>query len=187
MAEFVQSRVAPLLPSMDIAETLCLVVGNSFTSLATTNDGELKQVMEEWESCGLLREFIRCSTVPQDGDAFNFPKSVLNIYDSLLSKCPLLVRDKFKEGEPCGDAVRHVINGSDGSRLKRHRVMQKLKDLKSLSDMLQPQEDHLAYDGKGNKSCRNCSKFSETEAFQSSILKCSRCKVTYYCSKVSPL
>ena len=104
------------------------------------DDVKVRQIIGEWESIGMLKEFIRCSTFPQLGDQFHFPPAVLKIYESLSNtSCTLLVREKFKPGESCGDTIRDIINGKDGSRMKRKQVMQKLKHLKSLADMLQPQ------------------------------------------------
>ena len=96
-AKFIQSRVAPLLPCQDVADTVCLTIGNSFVSL-TSKDGipfddvKVRQIIGEWESIGMLKEFIRCSTFPQLGDQFHFPPAVLKIYESLSNTCTLLVR-----------------------------------------------------------------------------------------------
>eukprot|EP00956_Cyclotella_meneghiniana_P036389 scaffold125039_cov21-Cyclotella_meneghiniana.AAC.1 len=87
-AEFIQSRVAPLLPCQDVADTVCLTIGNSFVTLTSKdgipfNDVKVRQIIGEWESIGMLKEFIRCSTFPQLGDQFHFPPAVLKIYESL--------------------------------------------------------------------------------------------------------
>lgn len=190
-AEFIQARKAPLLPCKDIADTICLMVGNTFVSLAMkegtsgpTFDNKVKKLMKEWESCGMLKEFIRCSTIPQDHDAFHFPPVIPKIYESLANNCTLLVRDKFKRGEPCGDVIHAIIHGKDGSKVKRKLVIQKLQGLASLADVFQPLESQVGHKD-GNKVCRNCNKFSMSEEFQNNLMKCSRCKTVYYCSKVS--
>jgi len=87
-AEFIQSRVAPLLPCQDVADTVCLTIGNSFVTLTSKdgipfNDVKVRQIIGEWESIGMLKEFIRCSTFPQLGDQFHLPPAVLKIYESL--------------------------------------------------------------------------------------------------------
>lgn len=140
-------------------------------------DRAYDKVFKEWESCGWLKEYIRCSTIPQDGDNAHFPPGILKVYEHLNNNCFLLVKKKFKRGQPCGDVVSAIINGTDGSRIKRPRVMHKLHELANYADILQSK-------AQPSNICRNCNKFGNSEEFQKSLMKCSRCKTVFYCSKV---
>ena len=186
LAEFIQARNAPLLPCPDVAETICLLASNAFCTLMFKTDPlPVEKIFKKWESCGMLKEYIRCTTIPQAADAFMFPPGILKVYEELSNNCTLLVKKKFKEGEPCGDVITAILTGKDGSRIKRMQVIHKLEEIASYAKILQPEECQLGYDGEGNKICRKCNKYGTSVEFQKSLMKCSRCKSVFYCSKVS--
>ena len=88
--------------------------------------------------------------------------------------CVSFLKKEFKKGEPCGDVVRRIMDGTDGHGRKRPGIMQKLKTIAAYAEG----------DSMGKlKICRYCNKMETSEEFQMSLMKCSRCKNTFYCSQ----
>merc|ERR1719469_1044291 len=108
---FVAARKAPALPTADIADTVVLTMSNAV--IASMYDSEKRwsseKVFRRMESCGMLEQFIRCSTVPQPGDHLSVSKA----YEELMM-CVSFLKKKFKTGEPCGDVVLRIMDGTDG-------------------------------------------------------------------------
>jgi len=181
LSEFVEARKAPLLPCADIADTITLLVGNAITSTLRVFDPiwNAEKTFKKLESCGMLAQFIRCSTVPQQHDAF----SVLRAFHELL-QCPVLIKKIFKKGEPCSDVVCAILNGTDGSKTKRPIVIGKLKNLTSFVDIMQgSRENDENKKPFSIKMCRYCNKSELSDEFQLSLMACARCQNTFYCSK----
>jgi hypothetical protein len=185
LSDFVASRKAPLLPCADLADTICLICSNAVISAIfnTKNPWTSDKAFKKLESCGMLAQFIRCSTIPQQQpDAIG----VLKCYEELI-KCPALIKKKFKKGQPCGDVVGAILNGTDGHKTKREKIMKHLEIIASFADIMQPRKHVAGEDkmlGKALKICRNCNKSDRSAEFQLTLLKsCSRCQITFYCSK----
>jgi len=110
LAEFIASRKDPLLPCEDIADSVCLLCGNAFISIAYQGGVfNSEKVIKKFESSGMLAQFIRCSTISQQCDS----ACVVKFYEELMLSSAL-IQKKFKKGEPCGDVVYSILNGRSG-------------------------------------------------------------------------
>jgi hypothetical protein len=120
------------------------------------------------EKAGLLGQLIRC--LPVDPD---YPVNVV----MCLQQCTQLVKKKLKTGTRTGDILDAVIAGKDGPINEKVKAdLTKLQTLARLSNSNKPE------DNKDVKMCHHCLK---TETLDSAMLmKCQRCKATYYCTRV---
>jgi hypothetical protein len=116
------------------------------------------------EKTGLLGQLIRC--IPVD------PECSAEIVTSLQS-CLQLVKKKLKSGTPTGDILDAVIAGKDGPISEK--VKADLAKLQTLARLSNGNKDHV-------RICRHCGKI-EAHMDSALLMKCQRCKVTYYCSK----
>ncbi|KAL9182977.1 hypothetical protein ACHAXT_004256 [Thalassiosira profunda] len=185
LGDFVGGLNPSLLPSTDIAETLCLITGNAFMSLffRENNPWPAEKIFKKLESSGWLAQYIKITSVPQDPRTTESSRGILKIYDEMLN-CPAFMKRKLRRGEPCGDVVHDILSGTVGSR-ERTEVVHKLKAISNYAEILQPGGDFGPF-----KVCRKCSKAeipAEVDGMlempQQSLLRCARCQTVYYCSK----
>ena len=186
--DFIEARKAPGLPCANVAGTICLLTSNALVSCMSneTTDWIAEKTLKKLESCGMLVQYIRCSTVPQEFDS-NFPKSIDRFYNELYN-CTELIKKKFKKGERCGDLVHAILKGKDGHKIKRPKVIKKLEVIASFAKMLEPftsvHNKHTTDVSKHvNKICRHCNKSDMSAEFQMSLMTCARCKEAFYCSR----
>lgn len=166
LADFIQARPAPNLPSPDISESTCLLCSNTVISIYYSQEQERsskskqkqkqaskKQSSSTWtvektfrklESCGMLAQFIRCSTVPPSEDREDL--GLFKCYDELVH-CQVLIKKKFKKGQPCGDLIIDILNGKDGHghkhpNMTRGKIKQYLTSIARLADLMQPTDQH---------------------------------------------
>jgi hypothetical protein len=146
-----------------VAEFILKLVNNAIYVL--TKDGlSNEKAFGTIEKTGLLGQFIRCVPVDPEGSA--------DIVECLQT-CLQLVKKKLKSGTPTGDILDAVIAGKDGPiNEKAKSSLARLQTLALFSN----------YECGVVKSCRNCEKL-ETQMDGALLMKCNRCKVTYYCSK----
>ncbi len=90
-----------------------------------------------------------------------------------MQTCWQRVKKKLKSGTPTGDILDAVIAGKDGPI--NDKVKADLTKLQSLARFSNGNKDHA-------KMCSHCGK-CETQTDAAKLMKCQRCKVTYYCSK----
>jgi len=184
LADFV--RQAPCLPCQNIAETICRLCANTII-LIFNNEHNSKQSLtwtvektfRKLESCGMLAQFIRCSTVPPWEERKDL--GILKFYEELVH-CQVLIKKKFKKGQPCGDLIINILNGKDGHkkdpRISRVKIMQYLTTIARLADIMQPdQQQHQKNFICFNSNCSKAGLAAECEK------TCSRCQQAYYCSK----
>ncbi len=182
IANFLAAPNAPLMPSAEIADSIFFFVYNvKIMCEGYKVQGEQWNSEKFWnflESTGLLLQFIRTSTIPQpNGD----DPDLFVLYDDII-KCLPVLKKKFKRGKPCGDAVRKILSGEDGSRVEREKVLIYLSNLTKMVDAIQPNSSNTFFN-MSSKMCRYCSKPEDSEDFEGTLMKCSRCKNAYYCSK----
>jgi len=180
LADFVASRKAPLLPCVDIAASITMLVSNAVCSVVFDPDqkncGSVEKAFKKLEACGMLAQYIRCSTANTPELIGNI--GVLKVYDELI-KCSALVKKKFAIGQPCGDVVHSILHGTDYSK-RNTDLIKKLKTIISYADIMQPKTQQP---NGGLRMCRYCNKSGHSQEFQKSLKQCSRCRMTYYCSK----
>lgn len=162
------------LPNTDISESITLIVSNAYmcSQMAFDNTWTSEKALKKLEATGILTEFIRCATVPQ----YNDPKGLFRMLDEMQTCTPFL-RKKFAKGEPCGNVVLAILQGKDGSRQKRSKVINKLQTIVKFVSFMDNTPD------QDIRMCRNCAKSDHSDAFQQSLMKCARCQSAYYCSK----
>jgi hypothetical protein len=151
-----------------VAEIIPMIVNNVIKILL--GEGlSTEKVFHAIEKTGLLGQYIRC--VP-DVD----PENSANIL-TCLQTCSQLVKKKLKSGTPTGDILDAVIAGKDGPiNDKAKSGLARLQNLARLSNNNYVSECNVI------KACHHCEKF-ETQMGNAKLMKCQRCKVTYYCSK----
>jgi hypothetical protein len=95
---------------------------------------------------------------------------------TLLQACLQLVKKKLKPGTPTGDILDAVIAGEDG--LINEEAKSCLTRLQNLARLSNDNYDNT----RGHpKRCRHCEKVETLDSGM--LMKCQRCKVTYYCSR----
>jgi phage FluMu protein Com len=121
------------------------------------------------EETGLLGQFIRCVPVA--------PELFADVV-KCLQTCVQLVKKKLKSGTPTGDILDAVIAGKDGPI--NDKVKAELAKIQTLARLSNNNYDNKSAIQKNR--CRHCEKL-ETQLDGALLMKCTRCKVTYYCSK----
>mmetsp|Transcript_3571 Transcript_3571/g.8138 ORF Transcript_3571/g.8138 Transcript_3571/m.8138 type:complete len:366 (+) Transcript_3571:371-1468(+) len=130
-----------------------------------------EMLFKKFEATGLLEQFLRCMTVPADADP---TACLMHILDS-LQRCALFLSKKFKSGEPCGDTLKAIVEGKDGSLVAvPSAIHQRLKTIYSLVKVMDSSQ--LFKKRRGCKACDHCGKSDQD--FQNSYMFCSRCKHT---------
>jgi hypothetical protein len=170
VAKFYASRKMNDTPSHKVAEFIVLLVNNSLSVLeheGVSGDKAFGII----EKTGLLGQFIRCVPVVDP------ERSASQM--TWLQTCSQLVKKKLKAGTRTGDILDAVIAGKDGpinEEVKSSLV--KLQSLARLSNNNSTDDQKCMY----LKMCQHCDK-TETQMDSALLMKCQRCKVTYYCSK----
>jgi hypothetical protein len=161
VAKFYASRKKKATPNTSVAKFIQVLVNNVLCVLTQEGLSEEK-VYGNIEKPGLLGHFIRYVPVDPEYSAIILER---------LQTCLQLVKRKLKPGTPTGDILDAVIAGKDGPiNEKAKSGLARLQTLARLSNC-----DVV-------KVCRNCEKL-ETQMDNAKLMKCQRCKVTYYCSK----
>ncbi len=186
IAAFVESRQAPKLPNMEIAETITHIVNNSFLSYNNHHQGQTEKFWKKLEASGLLRSYIRCSTYPEIQD-----DALYICYQDLLEHNLPLIKKKFKKGTIGGDTLQAILDRKDGSPQQDPKVLRFLRNMVMMAkDAQAPAPSSSSCpDGPDNvcttnlRMCRHCDKMESSQEFQLSLMQCARCKRAYYCSK----
>mmetsp|Transcript_2554 Transcript_2554/g.6122 ORF Transcript_2554/g.6122 Transcript_2554/m.6122 type:complete len:261 (+) Transcript_2554:284-1066(+) len=88
-----------------------------------------------------------------------------------------ILKLNFKRGDPCGDVLHAILEGKDGRATVQSGVRNRLQNIAAFVKLTTPKP------GKISVRCQNCCKGDGSEAFQKSLMHCSRCKQACYCSK----
>jgi hypothetical protein len=169
VAKFCASRKKNDTPTECVAQ-LILTLVNGALCLLTKEGLNNEKAFYTIEKTGLLGQFIRC--VPVD------PERFAGIVECLQT-CLQLVKKKLKSGTPTGDILDSVIAGKDGPiNEKAKSGLVRLQSLARLSNA----KDNYNNECADTKTCCYCNKL-ETQLDNAMLMKCQRCKVTYYCSK----
>jgi hypothetical protein len=167
VAKFYASRKMNDTPNHKVAGYVVLLVNNLFCYLPQEGLSQEKG-LRTIEKTGLLGQFIRCVPVDPEGSA--------QVLSCCLQSFLQLVRKKLKSGTPTGDILDAVIAGKDGSIDEKAKTsLVKLQTLARLSGNSDNERTFL-------KMCQRCGK-TETQMDSALLMKCQRCKATYYCSK----
>ena len=167
---------APSTMEEDAAETITMIVANVVISTQVHKEGlpTTAKVFAKLESCGMLAQFIRLSVVSPMSE-----RGILKCYDDLRD-CTSLIEKKFTEDQPCGKACKEILSRPI---FHRHPVAGKLRMIASYTSWVEKQADSPKEMRDGNKLCRKCNKMEHSTEFQKNLLKCSRCKSAFYCSR----
>jgi hypothetical protein len=166
VAKFYASRKKNKRHNNCVAEIILKLVNNVILNLLREGLSNEK-VFGTIEKTGLLGQCIRC--VPGN------PESSANILIGLQT-CSQLLKKKLKSGTPTGDILDAVIAGVDGPiNEKAKSGLVRLQSLALLSNSADERDNIV-------KRCHHCEKL-ETHMDGAFLMKCNRCKVTYYCSK----
>jgi hypothetical protein len=162
VAKFYSSRRKNNKPNNDVAQLIVSLVTNALCAF------ELQGVSDErafsiLEKTGVVGQFIRCIHADPE-----FAAHVV----TWLQTCMRLVKKKLKSGSPTGDILDAVIAGKDGPISEKTKsALTKLQGLARLSNLDQSYVD----------ICNHCEKVETLDGAK--LMKCQRCKLTYYCSK----
>jgi hypothetical protein len=85
------------------------------------------------ESCGLLVQFVGCSASYLEEGVLGFGEKVLKVYESILRHRTVV--GMFQRGQPCGDTLKSVLNGTDGHVLKSKKVVGYLRTLSKMAEI----------------------------------------------------
>jgi hypothetical protein len=169
-AKFYASRKMNVTPNHSVDRLILFLVLHALMTLVEEGVSKEK-AFGTMEKTGLLGQFIRCIPV--------FPEETAGAVE-VLQTCLQLVKKKLKSGTRTGDILNAVIAGKDGP------INEKVKaDLAKLQSLARLSNDNDNNDNQSNfliKMCGHCEKV-ETQMDGAKLMKCQRCKVTYYCSK----
>jgi len=176
LAGFVQARLGSengrALPSERIWRSVSAIVSLAFRASITVFDNKWRpeKFLRKLETTGVLEQLLRCLTVPQEQDDVAYALDLLQC----LQACPDFLSRKFKEGKPCGDTLRAILDGNDGST----RMVPEIRnELEAIAMLLHVMEPDVEYEAK--KPCGYCGKSDSSE----DLMQCSRCRGILYCSK----
>mmetsp|Transcript_17602 Transcript_17602/g.43307 ORF Transcript_17602/g.43307 Transcript_17602/m.43307 type:complete len:847 (+) Transcript_17602:218-2758(+) len=174
LADFVASRKGNgrALPSTSVCKAIGLIVSTSIrvAQLNFDNKWTAEKIFKKFEVCGMLEQFLRCVTVLVTVDK----ETAHQMLDQLQS-CTVILSKKFKRGDPCGETLRAIVDGKDGSKTILPEIFTRLDGIATLAAAMESPDDLC--------KCNYCAKSSSSEAFQKSLMVCSRCRTTQYCSK----
>lgn len=171
LANFIEARKGNgrALPCEYVCDIIFSMV-SCILELAIDRKGwTTEKTFKKFESSGILQQLLRCSTVPAIGPG-------LDNFFVLLGCCTRLVTRKFKIGEPCGDTLKAILDGRDGSTNIQPEIRWKLQGIARLVEYM----DLTDYKASLVAKCISCSKTGTLEA---PLLCCSRCRVVWYCSR----
>ena len=187
LADMIRARKAHTgraLPSKDVSETITLLVSNAYIScrMAFDNPWTTEKALKKLEATEILAEHLRCATIPQQATAEEERLAAPGLFRMLddLQACAPFLGKKFKPGEPCGDVVQTILQGTDGSPIQRPSILAKLRTIVRVVDSINREDHDPTTIGK---MCRYCGKSEHSQAFQNSLMLCGNCKQAYYCSK----
>jgi hypothetical protein len=169
-AKFYASRKKNSTPNLGVAQSIVIFVRNALTVLGQKGLSHEKEFCTTDEA-GLLGQCIRCIPVEPDYSA-----AIL----TWLQACLQLVKKKLKSGTGTGDILDAVIAGKDGPI--NEKVKADLTKLQSLARLSNNNNNNNNGDKKDPKTCRRCVKTETLDGAK--LMKCQRCKVTYYCNNV---
>jgi hypothetical protein len=165
VAKFYASRTKNDTPSHSVAKLIVLLVNNALWALEQEGVS-LEKRLGTIEKTGLLGQFIRCVPVDPEWSA---------LIVTLLQTCLQLVKKKLKSRTPTGDILDAVIAGKDGPINEKGKAgLARLQSLARLSNSNDAKYTDM-------KMCRHCNKLETLDLAK--LMKCQRCKETYYCSK----
>jgi hypothetical protein len=165
VANFYASRTKNDTPSQSLAKLIVLLVNNALWGLEQEGVSREKG-FGTIEKTGLLGQFIRCVPVDPEWSAHIVTR---------LQTCLQLVKKKLKSGTPTGDILDAVIAGKDGPiNAKGKDGLARLQSLARLSNTNDAKYTDI-------KMCRHCNKIEAPGGAK--LMKCQRCKQSYYCSK----
>jgi len=190
LASLVDARKAPNLPCAEVAETVCWTVQMALCTVSTQNPKRTSKswsgnkLFKEFESCGLLVQFVRCSaSYPAEG-VLGFGEEVLTVYEAILQDKPMI--GWFQKGQPCGDTANAILKGTDGHALKSKKVVGYLQTISKMAEIVNDSTTFAStFDEKGKRRmmCRHCNKAEDDPNFQLSLKSCAGCKQAFYCSR----
>jgi len=165
LAVFSQS-CARTMPSAEVAPQLRNLVFNTRSITVLQNKSPIDDIYKKLEDTGILAQFIRLATLPQDSQS---NQATFMILDE-IAECPSLVKRKFRRGSPTGDVLDAVINRRDGYQGARNPgITQRLVALQKMATMAQPIESEAVFE-----CCTYCQRIPDGEEVK--LLTCSRCK-----------
>jgi hypothetical protein len=126
------------------------------------------------EETGLLGQFIRCVPVA--------PELFADVV-KCLQTCVQLVKKKLKSGTPTGDILDAVIAGKDGPI--NDKVKAELAKIQTLARLSNNNYDNKSAIVKQKNRCRHCKKVETLGGAK--LMRCQRCKSTYYCNRACQL
>ncbi|CAJ1934462.1 unnamed protein product [Cylindrotheca closterium] len=161
------------LPAKPICLRITAIVYFAVLASKTEFDSKWDQerVFKKLEASGILEQVIRCLTVSQPPEDATAGDEIIRN----LQACPLLISKQFMLGKPCGDTLRMILDGKDGSRKKQPQVINAFQNLVRLSDSAVKAPKFR----DETLECGNCGKEDILETF----MTCSRCHGQIYCSK----
>lgn len=174
-----------LMPADDVGEIIALVIANGYYTTRSKfgdNSWPSERGFRKLDDCGVLEEFLRCATVPNQDAVVDtqISDTVLKLTFDELQACMVILQQRFKKTDACGKVVHTILAGKDGRKPPRAQIFRRLQEIaKSLNSMDQPSGELV----QTAKTCRKCLKCDPSEAFQKSLMRCARCQSAYYCSK----
>lgn len=160
------------LPCEDVSCTVARLVQLTL-SVALERDGcPAEKTFKKLESSGILEQMLRCLTATNG--TFGYPP---DHFFGKLECCTGFLTRKFKIGTPCGDTLRAILDGRDGSKNIDPEIYSRLQGIVRLAESMDL-TDYKASLAFG--SCLGCSNIGTSEA---PLLSCSRCRVAHYCSR----
>lgn len=188
LAQLIAALPPTQLPSPSIANVIAVIVCNAHRRLRSPKNSKWddEAVWKKLQATGILEQFLRCSVCPVPGESVDTARDIYSSYDSLIL-CPKLLKRSFKEGSPCGDAVRHVVSGSEGYKNPDRKIVEYMATIIKLADVGQSTKE-MGVKKKTGMICRFCTKSEyNSTGIHTPMMCCSRCKKVHYCSRTCQL
>jgi MYND finger len=173
LADMCAKVAPPRLVSPTFAQYVLRFVNNTNISQEFSLDVATEKSYRSIESSGMLLQVLRLVSIPQKDYQ---PHRI--ILDKLQS-CPVLLKTFLSPDSPGRKALDDVLMGRNGCpSVVDEQIRKRLVAMTRVADLAT-----LRPTGLDTRCCHNCSKGSLDLGMNVKMSVCSRCKITYYCTK----
>jgi hypothetical protein len=167
------------VPSPHVCSAILIILHDSQVTLR--QERGVEKAFGILQKSGLLGQAFRCMGISTDPTDLEVSMIILDC----LQECTKLIRKKLKSGTPTGDILDAVIRGKDGGLAKQDNAEIKTR-LANLQKMALMSNYGIGTKGTTKQEavriCRYCNT-SEAQMDGAILMKCAKCKATYYCSR----
>lgn len=155
---------------LPFALSIELIVNQILACSTNIFEWPVEKTFKKLESSGILEHYLLCVAVKQPSDETRSCKEQA-LHD--LQTCVPLIKKRFKQGTPCGDSLRAIL---DGRMVVCPRALPFLQNMLKISDTL---AETAVFEPRTCLVCAYC----QMTDIEGKFMQCAKCRRTSYCSK----